>query len=79
MDKKKKTQQLSKFRRLLKAVRAESGMTQEELALKIGETQNFISRLERGERRLDFFEMLQLCEVLNIAPAEFVRRFEEIK
>lgn len=79
MDKKRRTQQLDKLKRLLKAVRAESGMKQEQLAEKLGETQNFISRLERGERRLDFLEMFQLCEVLDISPVEFVKRFVEMK
>lgn len=44
------------------------GITQAELARAFGEDQSFMSRVERGQRRLDVFEYAVLCELLGIEP-----------
>jgi transcriptional regulator with XRE-family HTH domain len=41
------------------------GMTQAQLADKLGEYQSFVARLESGQRRVDVVEFLELAEVLG--------------
>lgn len=55
---------------LLIEAREKAGLTQTELAEKIGEYQSFVARLESGQRRVDVVEFLELAEVLGFdAPA----------
>lgn len=51
-------------------------MTQGQLADKLGETQSFVSKFERGERRLDVVELIHICRAMGISPAKFVARVE---
>jgi transcriptional regulator with XRE-family HTH domain len=41
------------------------GMTQAQLADRLGEYQSFVARLESGQRRVDVVEFLELAEVLG--------------
>jgi transcriptional regulator with XRE-family HTH domain len=41
------------------------GMTQTQLADRLGEYQSFVARLESGQRRVDVVEFLELAEVLK--------------
>ena len=63
--------------RLLREVRQEAGVTQVDLAAKLGTQQAMVSNYERGERRLDLIELQQVCEALGITVSEFVIRFEK--
>jgi transcriptional regulator with XRE-family HTH domain len=47
----------------LKAVRLASGLTQTEVALKLKKPQSYVSKIERGERRIDVVELKQLLKV----------------
>lgn len=53
---------------LLRDLRVEAGVTQIMLAKKLGNTQTFISKVERGERRLDVVEFVEICEALGVDP-----------
>jgi ribosome-binding protein aMBF1 (putative translation factor) len=50
----------------LRAAREKAGMSQEELASRIGKPQSFVSKVEVCERRLDMIETLVVCEALGI-------------
>ncbi|MDN5872971.1 MAG: helix-turn-helix domain-containing protein [Sinobacteraceae bacterium] len=63
--------------RLIKKNRQQLGVTQVELAARLGNTQTFVSKMERGERRLDIIEFIESCEALGIAPCELLRQFLE--
>lgn len=63
------------FLGLLRNLREESGMTQAALADKISNTQTFVSKVERGERRLDVVEFAEWCEALGHAPEKALRAF----
>ena len=56
------------FLRLLRELRLQAGVTQQVLAKRLGNTQTFISKVERGERRLDLVEFVEVCEALDIDP-----------
>jgi transcriptional regulator with XRE-family HTH domain len=62
--------------RLLKETREEAGITQIELARKLDQTQSFVSKIERGDRRLDIVQLRTLCQVYGLTLPEFVERFE---
>lgn len=64
------------FLRILRRVRAEAGLTQSELAQRLGQTQSFVSKVERGERRLDVVELRWWCRAMGVPLVEFVDRFE---
>lgn len=51
---------------LLVARREALGMTQTELADRLGEYQSFVARLESGQRRVDVVEFLELAEALGL-------------
>ena len=61
-------QQYQIFLQLLRDLRIEAGVTQNVLAKRLGNTQTFISKVERGERRLDLVEFVEVCEALDIDP-----------
>lgn len=43
-------------------------MSQVELAERLGNTQTFVSKCERGERRIDFVEFVEFAEALGLKP-----------
>ena len=63
---------------LLIEQRARASMTQADVARALKKPQSFVSKYERGERRLDFAEVVALCRVLRIDArwllAEFLKR-----
>jgi len=66
------------FLELLRSVRKEAGLTQQELAVRMNTLQSRITDYERGVRRLDLMELRQVCEAVGVPLVEFVRRFEEM-
>jgi len=65
------------FLKLLKAQRDGQGLTQLAIAAKMGTTQTFVSKCERGERRLDVVELHMWCNALGITTADFVQDFDD--
>lgn len=72
------TDQQDHFLTLLRQVRKEAGLTQTQLAERLGTLQSRITDYERGVRRLDLMELRQVCEAVEVPLPEFVRRFEEM-
>ena len=61
---------------MLREVRQDRAVTQIELAERLGETQSFVSKCERGERRLDIVQLRAFCQALGIGLSGFVTDFE---
>ncbi|HEX8744621.1 MAG TPA: helix-turn-helix transcriptional regulator [Thermoleophilaceae bacterium] len=62
----------------LRAERTRRGLTQSEVAARLGRSQSFVAKTERGERRLDLVETLDLCTALGttldaVIPRGFAR------
>jgi len=57
-------------------MRLDAGLRQADLAERLRKPQSFVSRYESGERRLDVLELWQICAVLGVSLAEFVRQLE---
>lgn len=62
---------------LLRQVRVEGHLTQEQVAEKIGQTQSYVSKYESGEQRLDLIELETVCKAVGVPLLEFVRRYLE--
>jgi len=76
MEKSIYTREYSVVLRLLKEARERAGITQVALAEKLGQTQSFVSKLERGDRRLDIVQIRTLCGIYGVTLPEFVERLE---
>ena len=44
---------------------------------RLGETQTFASKCERGERRIDVMELRMFCEAFGISLKQFVAALEK--
>ncbi|GLS28380.1 Helix-turn-helix [Mesorhizobium albiziae] len=53
--------------------REASGLTQSELAAKLGQYQSFVARLESGQRRVDVIEFIELAEILRFDASAVIR------
>jgi transcriptional regulator with XRE-family HTH domain len=60
---------------LLRERRAKSGMSQVELAERLGVTQQYVSKVEGGQRRLDVCEFYRWCEALGVSSREVYEEF----
>lgn len=56
----------------LKKAREEAGMKQAEVAKKLEKPQSFVSKVERGERRLDVTELKKFADVYKKPPSDFL-------
>ncbi|MDB5578317.1 MAG: Helix-turn-helix domain protein [Bradyrhizobium sp.] len=66
-----------RYRRLLAVLigaRKEAGMLQVDVARRLGKPQQFVSRYELGERRLDVFEFIDVAETLGLDGVAELRR-----
>ena len=77
MDKSLYTRAHQTLATILKELREQRGLRQEDLAELLGEHQSFVSRYESGQRRLDLVELRAICGALDIALITLVRRYEK--
>jgi len=68
------TGEYDRFRLLLIEARKGAGLSQSELAERLGKPQSFVSKFERGERRLDVVEFRQVADAIGIEPLRFLRK-----
>jgi len=51
------------FLKRLRQARRDAGLTQEEVARRLGKPQSYVSKCESGERRVDVVELAQFARV----------------
>jgi transcriptional regulator with XRE-family HTH domain len=61
--------------RCLRDARKRAGLTQAELAERLGRPQSFVAKYEQGERRIDVAEFIEIAKALGANP---VRVFSAI-
>ncbi len=61
-----------RLRNALKGARLKGGWRQEDIALALGKPQSYVSKVESGERMLDFIETLDYCTALELSVEELV-------
>ncbi|WP_298330546.1 helix-turn-helix transcriptional regulator [Asticcacaulis sp.] len=57
---------------LLREARIQADLTQQELATRIGWTQSFVSKCERGERRIDVIDLITYLDGIGFSSSDFV-------
>lgn len=65
-----------KLRAILRQIRQEANVRQVDLAAKLAKPQSFISKYESGEHTLDFFEVKEVCEALNISMYDLIKKLD---
>lgn len=61
---------------LLVETRRSRGLTQGDVAARLGKPQSFIAKVEGGERRLDVIEFIDLACALNVRPVDLIARLQ---
>ena len=76
MHKSISTRSYAHFLAVLREEREKAGVTQDEMATRLGETQSFVSKCERGERRMDIVELREFCKAMGLTLEKFVKQLE---
>lgn len=71
------TARYDQFRLLLIEPRKSAGLTQAQLATILSHPQSFVSKFERGERRLDVIEFLDIADSLGIDAYKFLSKLKQ--
>lgn len=61
------------IRGLLIEARGRAGLSQRQLAARIGKCASHITMIERGQRRVDTLEFMAIADALDLCPAELFR------
>lgn len=64
------------FLQALKDCREKAGLSQMKLAEKLGQSQSFVSKCERGETRIDIVQLRMFCRAFGITLPSFVAEYE---
>jgi transcriptional regulator with XRE-family HTH domain len=76
MEKTVHTRDYAVLLKLLRGMRRAAGVTQVQLAERIGERQSHLSKMERGEVRLDLIQVRTICHALGTTLPAFVAELE---
>lgn len=63
---------------LLREARHEAGLTQVQVAERLGVPQSFVSKYESGERRLDVIELRHVANALDLSLQAVVSRIVSV-
>ncbi len=67
----------ARHRALIAAIveaREATGLSQREFAKKLNRTNNFVWRIEAGERKVDVLEFIEIAKAAGLDPLELLRR-----
>lgn len=73
------TRRHQEFIAFIASARKAADVTQVELAARLKRPQSFVSKVERGERRLDVVEFCQVAEALGHEPSTLLQQFVNLK
>jgi transcriptional regulator with XRE-family HTH domain len=77
MEKSVHTREYAVLLKLLRETRRAAGVTQVQLAERVGESQSHLSKMERGEVRLDLVQMRTICRALGTTLPALVTELEK--
>lgn len=66
-----------RLQEMLRAARSKAGLNQADLGKRIAAHQSYVSRYERGERRLDLVELEAICNACGVKLSAFVAAYEQ--
>ncbi len=58
--------------KVMARVRADAGLTQQQLAKKMDVSQSTVSDILRGQRRIDLIEWICFCKACKVTPQQFL-------
>lgn len=76
MEKSIYTDEYQALTELLVEIRKKAAITQVELAGMLDQSQSFVCKYERGDRRLDVIQLRTVCQTLGISLPAFVKKLE---
>ena len=62
------------FRELMTSARKAAGLTQQQLATKLGKPQSFVAKYEAGERRIDVVEFIAICREISVDSVGILKK-----
>ncbi len=62
-----------RLRALLREARLSAGLRQIDVALTLAKPQSYIAKIESGERKTDFVEVLDICAAIGLDPCALAR------
>jgi ribosome-binding protein aMBF1 (putative translation factor) len=79
-DSRRSARSSSRYQRLvplLREARERAGVSQVDLAERLGKPQSWVAKIEAGERRVDLAEFIALSEALQLEPVKFFTSIKE--
>ena len=70
------SEQYEALRDAITQARKAAGLTQQQLAKKLGKHQSFVAKYEIGERRLDMVEFMTIAKELGADPIKILKKFQ---
>jgi DNA-binding transcriptional regulator YiaG len=68
------SKEYSLFLSVLISMREETGLSQRGLSKKLKKVATYVSKYERGERRLDLIEFLEIAKALKADPCDVINK-----
>lgn len=65
-----------KLTALLLEARHKAGLTQQEVADRLGTHQSYVAKVEKGERRIDVVEFVQLVKAIGTSSTALIRKIK---
>jgi transcriptional regulator with XRE-family HTH domain len=62
----------------IEKARKKSGLTQADVANKLGKHQSYIAKIENGERRIDLIEFLEIANLISLNPHDVIQNIENL-
>lgn len=59
--------------------RKKAGLTQVEVARKLGRHQSFVATVESGQRRIDVVELLDFADAIRFDPRDLIKRMSRVR
>ncbi|MGB5593562.1 MAG: helix-turn-helix transcriptional regulator [Crocosphaera sp.] len=79
MPKSTYTKKAIQLRLLLINARKSANLTQADLSKRLKKPQSYVSKYERGERRLDVIEFLEVSDALHIDPTALIEELLNVE
>jgi len=62
--------------KMLKEARLAAGLRQLDVAQALDRPQSYVAKIESGERKIDFIEVIDFCKVVDLRPEKLLKRLK---
>lgn len=60
--------------KMLKEARLAAGLRQLDVAQALDRPQSYVAKIESGERKIDFIEVIDFCKVVDLRPEKLLKK-----